>query len=154
METSKKQILLTDNAPATEALAEKIGGRLKGGECIELISDLGGGKTTFTRGLAHGAGSTDNVASPTFTVSRVYHGPNFDIHHFDFYRLQEAGLAAHELHELLDDPKVVIVVEWGGLVEQVLPADRLTIRITSRSETERRFELQYPENLAYLVNNL
>jgi tRNA threonylcarbamoyladenosine biosynthesis protein TsaE len=49
----------------TELLAERLGKKLKGGEVIELVSDLGGGKTTFVRGLARGMGSPDHVASPT-----------------------------------------------------------------------------------------
>jgi len=145
---------MTADPDETERLAESLGVRLRGGECIELVSDLGGGKTTFTRGLARGAGSADAVASPTFTISRVYKCKTFDIHHFDFYRLQEAGLASHELHDLLDDKSVVIVVEWGAVVEHVLPEDRLTITITQAGETSRKLTLKYPETLGYLAEGL
>ena len=55
----------------TERIAALLGSNLRGGELIELASDLGGGKTTFTRGLVRGGGSDDSVASPTFTISRV-----------------------------------------------------------------------------------
>ena len=64
--------LSSNNAEQTELIAVAIGKRLRGGEMIELVSDLGGGKTTFTRGLARGAGSSDVVSSPTFTISKVY----------------------------------------------------------------------------------
>jgi tRNA threonylcarbamoyladenosine biosynthesis protein TsaE len=64
--------LVSKDAEQTENIAHLIGARLRGGEVIELVSDLGGGKTTFTRGLADGAGSKDIVASPTFIVSKVY----------------------------------------------------------------------------------
>ena len=154
MHSMISKIIISNNLAETEQLAKHIGSRLKGGECIELISDLGGGKTTFTRGLANGAGSADNVASPTFTISRVYTTPNFDIHHFDFYRLNDAGLAAHELNDLVDDNKIVVVVEWGGVVEEVLPTNRVSIKITASGEETRQFTLSLPEQLRYLVENV
>lgn len=64
--------IVSTSSDATEKLGEQVGKRLKGGEVIELISDLGGGKTTFIRGLARGMGSTDHVSSPTFTISKFY----------------------------------------------------------------------------------
>jgi len=50
------------------ALGERIGTRLTGGETIELIGDIGAGKTTLTKGLAHGMGIVEEVQSPTFTL--------------------------------------------------------------------------------------
>lgn len=127
---------------------------MRGGEVIELVSDLGGGKTTFTRGIARGAGSTDKVASPTFTISREYKAPKFTLAHFDFYRLGEAGIVADELAEVIDDPKYVVVVEWGEIVHDVLPEDRLTINIRMTGENARGFSFGYPSTLSYLVEGL
>lgn len=146
--------LVSNSAEQTENIAHLIGTRLKGGEVLELVSDLGGGKTTFTRGLAAGAETTDVVASPTFTVSKVYKTPRFEIHHFDFYRLGDAGLAAHEVHDLMDDPQVVMVVEWGGVIEHVLPDARMTINLTRTGEESRSVVLTYPDSLDYLVEDL
>ena len=117
---------------------------------IELKSDLGGGKTTLTRGIAKAAGSSDSVASPTFTISKVYKAPSLSVYHFDFYRLQEAGLMAHELHDALEDPKGVVVVEWGDVVQDVLPQDRITITIHKTSEGGRVISCVYPEAMRYL----
>jgi len=138
----------------TEQLAEKLGAKLHGGEVIELVSDLGGGKTTFTRGLVRGTGSTDQVASPTFMLSREYAAPEFTIAHFDFYRLGEAGIVADELAEVIGDPKYVSVVEWGEIVHDVLPENRLTIHIAQTGEDTRQLLFEYPLALAYLVENL
>ena len=135
----------------TEKLAETIGARLRGGEVIELVSDLGGGKTTFTRGLVRGTGSTDRVASPTFTVSREYTAPRFTIAHFDFYRLGEAGVVGDELAEVAADPQYVTVVEWGEIVQDVLPAARLTVAIRQTGEDTRELSFTYPPSLAYLL---
>lgn len=143
----------SDTVQATEQIAEQIGRQLRGGEIIELTSDLGGGKTTFTRGLARGSGSNDVVSSPTFTISRVYSAPKFQIHHFDFYRLGDAGLVAHELEDLVDDPASVIVVEWSNVVEHVLPEQRLHITIAQTGDESRMLTLTYPDTLKYLVEN-
>lgn len=144
----------THSAEDTKALGSAIGSRLKGGEVIELMSDLGGGKTTFVQGLASGAGSRDHVSSPTFTVSKLYKAPKFEIHHFDFYRLADAGLMEHELHDLLLDAGVVLVVEWAAVVQHILPDERLRIVLKKTAENGRQLRIQFHETLAYLVEDL
>lgn len=141
----------TADAGATERLGEVVGAALRGGEVIELVSDLGGGKTTFVRGVARGLGSTDKVASPTFTISRQYQAGSLTLHHFDFYRLAEPGLMADELAEVLADPQAIIVVEWGALVGHVLPAERLSIDLKATGETGRALTFTYPAALARLI---
>ncbi len=142
--------MTTDSAEATERFAEAIGKRLRGGEVIELASDLGGGKTTFVRGLARGMGSGDRVASPTFTISREYRAGKLTLHHFDFYRLHEAGIVAAELAEVAHAPYTVVVVEWGDIVRDVLPERKITIHNKATGEEARHLTLAYPESLSYV----
>lgn len=144
----------TNTAEETEELAEKIGAVLRGGEVIELVSDLGGGKTTFTRGLVRGLGSSDKVASPTFTISKLYDAGSLQVHHFDFYRLPEPGIIAEELAEVVGDPDAVTLVEWADVVQHVLPETRLTITIAQTPTGDRRFTFACPEPLQYLVEAL
>jgi len=127
---------------------------LRGGEVIELTSDLGGGKTTFVRGLVRGTRSTDKVASPTFTISKQYRAKHFEIHHFDFYRLAEPGIVADELAEVLGDQRVVVVVEWADVVQHVLPAERLSIEIAQTPEGNRSFTFRAARGLDYLLEGL
>ncbi|HUB92988.1 MAG TPA: tRNA (adenosine(37)-N6)-threonylcarbamoyltransferase complex ATPase subunit type 1 TsaE [Verrucomicrobiae bacterium] len=138
----------------TEELASKVGRNLRGSEVIELVSDLGGGKTTFTRGLVRGAGSDERVRSPTFTLSSEYKTSKFTIAHFDFYRLGEAGIVADELAEVVGDTQYVVVVEWGEIVHDVLPADRLTIHFLRTGDELRKITFEYPNSLAYLLKGL
>lgn len=128
-----------------------MGAKLKGGEVIELVSDLGGGKTTLTRGIARGAGSNSPVASPTFTISKVYDTTSLTLYHFDFYRLDEAGLMAHELHDALEDPRGVVIVEWGEVVRDVLPKEHLTIHIHKTDSEQRELVCTYPNSMEYLI---
>lgn len=117
-----------------------------------MVSDLGGGKTTFVRGMARGAGSQDKVASPTFTISKVYDCPDFQIHHFDFYRLPEPGVMADELAEAAGDPHIVTVIEWADVVQHVLPEKRLTIRFTQTPEGDREVKMSAPAAYSYLID--
>lgn len=156
MSTALTLEIVSTSSDATEKIAERIAHNLRGGELIELASDLGGGKTTFVRGLARGIGSEDKVASPTFTIAKVYKSSKLELHHFDFYRLADAGLVAYELHDLIGDPEVAVVVEWGGIVEHVLPEERLSIALERAHDADdkRRLVCKYPEALAYLVEGI
>lgn len=151
---SMKKLKHSKSPEDTEELAAMIGAQLKGGEVIELTSDLGGGKTTFTRGLVRGAGSTDQVTSPTFTISNSYETDKFRILHLDFYRLHQAGIIEHELHENIDSKHDVLVVEWSDVVRSILPKTRLKITIKATGDTERKIQIDCPEKLKYLVAGL
>ncbi|MGH7237433.1 MAG: tRNA (adenosine(37)-N6)-threonylcarbamoyltransferase complex ATPase subunit type 1 TsaE [Candidatus Saccharimonadales bacterium] len=139
------------SAGQTEKIAEQIGRKLKGGEVMELVSDLGGGKTTFVRGLAHGLGSTAQVSSPTFKISNEYRCPNFRLYHFDFYRLVEPGLISNELAEIIGDPEAIIIIEWGEIMQNVLQRERLTINFKTTGKSSRQLELSCPSELDYLL---
>lgn len=140
----------------TERLGTLLGSLLKGGEVIELRADLGGGKTTFVKGLAQGAGSKNNVTSPTFTLNRIYQAKNFAIHHYDFYRLNDAGILADQLAESTNDSKVVTVLEWADIVDEVLPDDRLSIefQLAADDPHARQIKIAYSQNYAGLIKRL
>lgn len=118
------------------------------------MSDLGGGKTTFTRGLVRGLGSGDKVASPTFTISKMYQAGEREVHHFDFYRLHEPGIIADELAEVVNDPQAIVVVEWADVVQHVLPEKRLTITIEQTPTGSRKLTFKAPESLTYLIEEV
>ena len=122
---------------------------------IELSGDLGSGKTVFVRGLAKGMGSTDKVTSPTFTISREYKAENLELHHFDFYRLNEAGpgVVADELRESIDNPRVVVVIEWGAAVKDALPTDRLRVGISRTGDDTRTMNITAGKKHQHLLKN-
>ncbi len=147
----KQQRIVSKSPDETLRLAAAIGRKLRGGEAVELASDLGGGKTMFVRGLAEGIGSRDAVRSPSFTLSNEYRAKNLILYHFDFYRLNEPGIMRDELAEALANPAAIVAVEWADLVEDVLPEKRLRIVIKATGEGSRELALTYPESLAYLT---
>lgn len=117
------------------ALGEKIGQTLSVPSVIELKGDVGSGKTTLTQGLATGLGITEPVTSPSFTISKRYQfnhpeTGNGELVHYDFYRLNDLGIMSEELAETLSQPNTITVIEWGNGASDLLPAQRISLKIT------------------------
>ena len=119
------------------AFGEKYGAKLKAPAVIELIGDVGAGKTTFVRGLAKGLGVTAPISSPSFTISRIYKGKDCTLTHYDFYRLDDPGLMSEDLAESISDPQNITVIEWGQSIADVLPDNRAVISIKYIDEETR-----------------
>lgn len=143
----------TNSAEQTEQLGCDLGKRLRGGEIILLCSDVGGGKTTFVRGIVLGAESENPVSSPTFMISQIYKGVRFEVHHYDLYRLGEMGLTEQELKEVLTLPDVVTIIEWPDLADHALPKARIveiSFERDASGESIRNITIDFPESLSYL----
>lgn len=132
-------------------IAEDIGASLKGGEVIELVSDLGGGKTTFTQGLAMGLGVKEKIHSPSFTISNEHQGSKLRLMHFDFYRLAEPGIMKQELSEVMGQKDSVVVIEWADIVEDLLPNSKITINIKVVSENERQLDISCSDETSNII---
>lgn len=126
-----------------QEFAKNFGARLKGGEVIELIGDVGTGKTTFVKGLAAGLGVKETVQSPSFTIFARYDAANGrSLHHYDFYRLEEPGLIAHDLAESLENKTAVTVIEWSQTIARILPPGHIVIHIVTVSDTVREITVE------------
>lgn len=123
---------------AMKKFGETLAAQLRGGQVIELIGDVGAGKTTLAKGVARGLGITEELQSPSFTLSRVYDMPDSrQLVHYDFYRLSDPGILADELVDTMGRDDVITLIEWADIVEGVLPEDRITIQISPLSEAAR-----------------
>lgn len=131
-------MIVTVTQQELEKFGKQIGAVVHGGEVIELVGDVGAGKTTLTKAIAEGMGIAGPIHSPTFTISNQYEtGDGVTLIHYDFYRLQDPGIMQDELAETVGEYKAVVVIEWGAVVRGVLPEDRLQITISITSETKR-----------------
>lgn len=103
--------------------------------CLE--GDLGSGKTMFAKAFAAALGITDNITSPTFTIIKEYEGAEIKLFHMDVYRLsdikQDIGITEYF------NKKGVCIIEWADLIEDILPKNRLDIRIKIKDEYTRQF---------------
>lgn len=136
--TGVDAIIDTKSSDETVALGRWLGGKVKPGWVIGLSGDLGAGKTTFTRGLAEGAGADPaGVTSPTFTFLHVYHG-RIPVYHLDLYRLDsEAQVRDLGVDEFVGGDGVA-VVEWFENVPALLPPSRIEARLTVTAQDQRR----------------
>jgi tRNA threonylcarbamoyladenosine biosynthesis protein TsaE len=128
----------TASEEETIALGEKLAHQLPRHAAVLLIGNLGAGKTTLAKGIAKGLGAADpdQVSSPTFTLIHEY-GNLRKIYHVDLYRLDRVGeVAALGLDELFEKDSVVLV-EWGERFPQIMPSERIEIRIEAGEGDQR-----------------
>lgn len=135
-------------------LGRQIGANLRGGEVIELIGDLGSGKTALTRGINDGLKGNEAVSSPSFALHNEYKTPTLRIDHLDFYRLNEAGIMSEELGEILGQPDGVVIIEWGEVVADILPQSRVRLAYTSSGENGRIIIIAYDQRNEYIINRI
>ena len=131
-------VFRTASEEETFALGERLSRTLPRGATVLLIGNLGAGKTTLAKGIVQGLGAApaEEVSSPTFTLIHEYGAPPA-VYHVDLYRLDSARDAATlGLEELFDSPALVIV-EWGERFPQLMPPDRIEIRLRALAGDER-----------------
>ncbi len=133
---------LTRSTDETLELAGTVGELLRAGDVVSLVGDLGAGKTVFARGVARALGVTEPVVSPSFTIVREYEG-RMPLVHVDVYRID----TVQELYDLGFEEFVrddgVTVVEWGDMIDGLLPGDRLDVRLTpGATDDERIVEIE------------
>ena len=123
----------------TEELAIKFAKELQKGQVIVLNGNLGSGKTFFIKKVMQQFG-TNYVNSPTFAIVNEYEG-KIKAYHFDFYRLKNIDeLFDIGWQDYLNDSEAVVFIEWGELINEALPKERLEMLITILEGTMRRFE--------------
>jgi tRNA threonylcarbamoyladenosine biosynthesis protein TsaE len=104
--------------------------KLKLGDVVALIGDLGSGKTRFIKGICSGLGVSEHVSSPSFTIVNEYASNIGKIFHFDFYRIASPS----ELNEIGFDDYIydegICLIEWADRVQDLLPANRYDVLFT------------------------
>jgi tRNA threonylcarbamoyladenosine biosynthesis protein TsaE len=126
-----------ETADDTRAVGAAFAELLRARDAVILTGELGAGKTTLVQGIARGLGVTDHVVSPTFTLVREYHG-RLEVAHVDVYRLERIQDVMDLGLEELGDGEAVLLVEWGDAVEEILPADHVTIELIGGEDDEAR----------------
>lgn len=113
----------------TTALAQSLAKSLKADDVICLYGDLGVGKTVFTKGLCKTLGTDDYINSPTFTIVNEYEATDFDIFHFDMYRIEDPmELTEIGFYEYLSRGGICII-EWPENIYDELPKNRIDVKI-------------------------
>ena len=134
MQEVTTMIIETGTPEETFALGKKIGEHARPGQIYTLNGDLGVGKTVFTQGVAAGLGIFEPICSPTFTIIQEYESGRLPFYHFDVYRIGDI----EEMEEIGYDDyffgQGICLIEWAELIEEILPRERIRVRIEKNLE--------------------
>jgi tRNA threonylcarbamoyladenosine biosynthesis protein TsaE len=119
-------------------LAIKIAAQIKKGSIITFSGGLGVGKTFLCRHIIkYLCGEDVKVVSPTFNLLQIYPTKNFEIYHFDLYRLEHL----EEIYELGIEEAFsgnhVCLIEWPEIISSILPPNTISIKISINSNNNR-----------------
>jgi tRNA threonylcarbamoyl adenosine modification protein YjeE len=96
---------------------------------VALRGNLGAGKTTLAQAIARGAGVTDAVTSPTFSLVHEYRGNAVRVIHCDFYRLHDRAELTQIGWDDIALSHAIVIVEWPERAGDRLPSPRLDIQL-------------------------
>lgn len=141
----------TNDESQTHAFGVALGQCLRAGDVVELIGELGAGKTRLVRGIAQGAGhDPDVVSSPTYVLFNEYRSEETTtILHVDAYRMVSPD-------ELLDagydhaSMNAIVLIEWADRLTGALEPGALRIEIEhapDHNDTSRDFRITCPDQL-------
>ena len=131
-------VIETRKPEETYELGRKMGGEAGPGQIVCLSGDLGVGKTVFTQGFAAGLGIEGPVNSPTFTILQQYEDGRLPLYHFDVYRIGDVSEMDEIGYEDCFFGYVVCLIEWPGLIEEILP-EKVTW-VTIEKDLEKGFD--------------
>ena len=128
--------ITTYDEDETIELAQNIESEKFANMVICLEGDLGSGKTVFAKAFARAMGINENITSPTYNIIKEY-SSDMKLFHMDVYRLsdikQDIGI------EEYFTKKGICIIEWSDLIEDILPKNRLNIKIRMVDENTRQF---------------
>jgi tRNA threonylcarbamoyladenosine biosynthesis protein TsaE len=132
----------TASEEETIALGEQLATTLPRKGVVLLIGNLGAGKTTLAKGIAHGRGAAepDEVSSPTFTLIHEY---GAGVYHIDLYRLDEPRQVATLGLDELFDRDALVLIEWGERFPALMPAHRTEIYLRTVADESREIEVKH-----------
>ncbi|MDD5135934.1 MAG: tRNA (adenosine(37)-N6)-threonylcarbamoyltransferase complex ATPase subunit type 1 TsaE [Candidatus Omnitrophica bacterium] len=129
---------ISNSPEETIVIGLKLARKLKKGDCVALIGDLGSGKTVLTKGIAEGLGVKNPryVNSPTFVIIKEYKG-KLPLYHFDLYRLNKSTVLDAESYEEYFYDDGVTVIEWADKIMGLLPKRLIEVRLKVAGESKR-----------------
>ncbi len=133
--------LKSNSAKKTIEIGKTLGTHLLPGSVICLTGELGAGKTCLIKGMAEGLGvKSKEVSSPTFIIIREYKG-RLPLYHIDLYRIGIVDDIRDIGMEEIIYGNGVTAIEWAERINDVLPDERIDIKITWLDEKSREIEI-------------
>lgn len=128
----------------TKNLAVRFADIAKKDDVFALYGTLGVGKSFFSRHFIQHLTDVLDVPSPTFTLVQCYKAVNFEIFHYDMYRLKSPD-EAYELGIEESFFNGVNLVEWPEKIQSLLPRNIWKITIDIKDNI-RIFNVEVSDN--------
>jgi len=134
--------MISNSVEETIRIGAMLAKKLRKGDVVALIGNLGSGKTILTKGIAKGLGVKNPryVNSPTFVIIKEYKG-RLPLYHFDLYRLNRSSVIDTENFEEYFYDDGVTVIEWADKIRRLLPKKFIEIRLKVIGENIRKIEI-------------
>lgn len=130
--------VVTFSSKQTIELGTRFSRILETKDVVLLEGDLGGGKTTFVKGILKGFNSSQPVLSPSFTLVREYKVKRGRVYHIDLYRIDKLrDVFSLGIEDYLYGEGCIVLVEWGEKLEGILPR-YLKIKFSYLGENQRK----------------
>ena len=127
------EVIITKSEKETKDVAKKLASKINKNAIIILSGELGAGKTKFTEGFLSYFNLENEISSPTFNIVNEYKNDKQTIYHFDVYRLSDVdefyAIGGEEYFS-----KGICIIEWGEIIEDILPKDCIRIIIEKDKE--------------------
>ena len=133
--------LTTYSAEETMNLGQKFAALAKPGSVFCLTGDLGAGKTTLVRGIAHALNIKSVVQSPTFNIMKVYFDGSRPLIHIDAYRLADVNTDIG-LDEYIGYETGFTVIEWPEFIKELIPENAIEVNITHDQDNKRNIVIK------------
>jgi len=139
--SSQKKVQVK-NEEETKKFGEQLASKLKAGDVIALVGEIGAGKTTLTQYIAGALGVKEDVTSPTFTIVKEYKSGRLPLYHFDVYRISDEEEMYNLGYEEYFYGDGVCIIEWADKIAGLIPKGSTVICIShGECENERIYDI-------------
>ena len=145
--------MIINNLEELKEFAKKLAPLLRAGDVINLIGDMGAGKTTLVNEIARLFGINDS-SSPTFAIVNIYEG-DVEIYHLDLYRFDNPDeLLDIDFETYFYPEEAITFIEWAENGEGYLPDNMIDIKIDKINENSRQITILDTTERAREINEL
>ncbi len=115
--------------------------KLKSGDVLSLVGDMGAGKTTLTQFIGEKMGVVEYITSPTFSIVQSYKGEK-ELNHIDLYRIEDSReLESIDMDQYLY-PEGITIIEWASRAPEYMPRNIVHLVIESLGKEKREIRIE------------